>query len=98
MVYKSLENHLCYGLDGRTSGGVTAAVNVFASDGVLCAANSSIDFAGVEQTSSLRKGFADLARGVLAAVELSSIGPNNWLRSSKRIFRLYRSRPPLPPM
>ena len=58
-------------------------MNVFASDGILCAANSSIDFAGVEQTSSLRKGLADRARGVLTAVELSSIGPNNWLRFSK---------------
>ena len=70
------------GFEDRTSGGVTAALDVFAGDGVLCVVNSSIDFEGVEQTSSLRKGFADLARGVLAEVELPSIGPKKLLRSS----------------
>ena len=35
------------GFEDRTSGGVAAAVNVFAGDGVLCAANSSINFAEV---------------------------------------------------
>ena len=58
-------------------------MDVFAGDGVLCVVHSSNEFEGVEQTSSLRKGFADLARGVLAGVELSSIGPNKLLRSSK---------------
>ena len=53
------------------------------ADGVLCVVNSSINFEGVEQASSLRKGFDDPARGVLARVELSLIGLNKLLRSSK---------------
>ena len=71
------------GFEDRTSGEVTATLHIFAGDGVFCVVNSSIDFESVEQTSSLRKGFGDLARAVLAGVELSSIGPNKLLRSRK---------------
>ena len=62
LVYKGLAKHRCYGngFEDCTSGGVTASVNVFASDGFLYAGNSSF-----------QKGFADLARAVLARVVLS---------------------------
>lgn len=38
---------------------------------------------GLNKPRRSEKGSPILHIGVLAAVELSSIGPNNWLRSSK---------------